>query len=265
MHRQGNPVSAGNIAKPLYLFSFFWLLISTMLAPVTALAATADWNADSQHQKILHELSSGKYSFFCKDNCIHKILADYPIIFEDHAEMLVVATTTPPDYGCHACAVPLSFFSFTQQDGKCVLAWQQVAAMEEGSWGEFDPGNLAVQPLATNQYGLFIESAWTGQGISTTYMKVFIPNNNRLEKVLALCTAKDNEGAYEEGENTFFSWRASREIHPVAGKFAEIHFDIVDNVTRQHRQSRFTFDGNAYISRNADPRMVEAYCSGEDD
>ncbi len=145
------------------------------------------------------------------------------------------------------------------------MTWADIATLKRGAWGEFQGEQIIVQAIAPYHYGIFIETGYTGQGYSSSHLEIYYPLHSRLKKILVLCIAADSAGAFEKTDKQYFEWQANYKVHPVAGEFADIEFNMTDKVTGERFQSHFTFNDIRYGSRDTDIRMVGDGCGTDDD
>lgn len=72
---------------------------------------------------------------------------------------------------CHACAPEMGVAIFTRLEKSWVLTTFVRDIGQFGGWGE--PGEASLFPLGPDQMGLMIESGYTGQGYTESYMSIF--------------------------------------------------------------------------------------------
>ncbi len=232
------------------------IFIALILSAVAALAVGDNWNGSAEHPAILAELGANSGKFQCGNNCEHKIVNEFSSNMAGGAKAVVVTSTNDPQSDCHACSPELSLFVYKQSGNKWQRKTTLLAFTNWGSWGFVGEENVAIKKLGTGQLGLFLEGGYTGQGYFSAVLQLHLIENSALKQIFFYCTAANNIGAVGEDSKDLDDWDSAYELLPAANDLVDIKVSLIDNVRGDKSISTFSYDGQKYVSKNADSRLI---------
>jgi hypothetical protein len=151
----------------------------------------------------------------------------FPFLQNGERKILFVTWSTPPNFDCHACAPVVSAAVFTQAAGNWKVAVADPAVTVAGGFGK--PGTFKLERVGENQYGLVVETGFTGQGDTSQLLTLHVPDGPKFKTVLQLDTHMDNGGSCgPPAPSACYSYDAKYRLEPKPGQ--EYH-DIVVTTT----------------------------------
>jgi len=207
----------------------------------------AAWDKDGAFAAVIPALQEtdwkSKEGFCSTEACkpVHQFFRDFPVTQDEEEKRIVATTSIQEGSDCHACGPDVSLFEFELGSTGWTLADSDVAVVRWGQWGQLGARELEILSLGKNVYGLRLDLASTGQGVTLGLTSIYAHIDGDYRKVLDV-------DASEHDDSTKTSWDSVVSLQPGSGEFLDILVERKGNREGMPFSERelFKFNGTTY-------------------